>query len=99
LDQLAESAYPFPSNDAGEDAPFIPQQVRFLQGVFQNMRQHPDPKVCTKFLTNWDMHVLRYPQLIQAMVASDFNLASLAPAGTWDEEVKAMNSDIADFWN
>ncbi len=100
LETLVEySGGTFPITEYGiiDQAPYVPWQVRFLSDVHRNMREHKSPVVRTKFLTAWDFYAKRYPELVKALVDSDFSLSSLAPDAAWKGEVIAMNKDIKHF--
>ncbi|MFG0548914.1 hypothetical protein [Pseudomonas sp. yb_9] len=75
-------------------APFLPWQVRFLQDIHFQMRNHPSPHVRTKFLTAWDFHYKRYPEMLQTLLQHDFSLNALAYPGAWNAEASALEKHI-----
>ena len=94
LDEYTGGKYPITEYGITDQAPYTPWQVRFLQDVFHNMRDHPSPTVRTKFLTAWDFYAKRYPSMIHALIKSNFSLSSLGPASAWSDEIKQMKRDI-----
>lgn len=86
--------YPFQDSIVSDFAPTLPEGVRYLADIHKLMRTHPDPLVRAKALTTWDFHVRRYPGMVAALVASGFSLGALAPAGTWDDEQRALDESI-----
>jgi hypothetical protein len=57
--------------------------VRMLADFHRNMRMHPDPRVCVKFHTSWDLFMRRYPELLAGLTAQDFSLESITPMIDW----------------
>lgn len=94
LEEYTGGKYPITVSGITDQAPHTPWQVRFLQDVYQNMRQHKSPMVRTKFLTAWDFYAKRYPSLTQVLVENNFALSSLAPKSAWSEETESMKKDI-----
>ncbi|PTQ78759.1 hypothetical protein C8R26_10174 [Nitrosomonas oligotropha] len=94
LEEYTGGKYPITDFGITDQAPHTPWQVRFLQDVYQNMRQHKSPMVRTKFLTAWDFYAKRYPSLTQVLVENNFALSSLAPKNAWSEESESMKKDI-----
>lgn len=86
----------FPCEDfsISDYAPYVPWQVEFLKDVYKNMRTHTSPIVRLKFLTAWDFHARRYPEMTKILVENNFSLSSLAPENAWECECKTMENDI-----
>jgi hypothetical protein len=97
LHNYAGDTYPVSEQAIEDGTPFIPWQVRFLQDVYLNMRNHPVPAVRTKFLTAWDFYSKRYPGMAQTLIKNDFSLESLGGPNAWNSEAAAMEKDIKYF--
>jgi hypothetical protein len=97
LEEYTGGKYPVTEFGVTDQAPYTPWQVRFLQDVYQNMREHKSPVVRTKFLTAWDFYAKRYPSLTQVLVENNFALSSLAPKGAWHDETERMKKDIRHY--
>jgi hypothetical protein len=97
LEQYTAGKYPFRDKAIEDHAPNVPWQVRFLQDVHHNMRNHPIPSVRTKFLTAWDFYAKRYPGLTQTLSQQAFTLASLGGPGAWSSEAKEMDKSIKHY--
>ena len=97
LEELTGGHYPITEYGICDQAPYTPWQVRYLNDVHRNMREHKSPAVRTKFLTAWDFYAKRYPSLVRALVDNDFALSSLGPGNAWIEGSKAMNRDIKHY--
>lgn len=94
LHEAAGDEYPVPYNLVGDHSPNLPEGVRYLRDLHELMRNHDDPLVRAKALTTWDFHVRRYPGMVAALTAHDFNLDALAPVGTWENEAKVLEQNI-----
>lgn len=99
LNKLTGGTFPSSAWDRSleDSTPFIPWQVRFLKDVHTNMRNHPDPSVRAKFLTAWGFYQKRYPQMLQVLEQSGFNVDSLAGRPAWQSESLKMQRDIKHF--
>ncbi|WP_411387077.1 hypothetical protein [Pseudomonas sp. MPB03] len=98
LNKWSAGTYPIDLKMPGEDyATNVPYQVRFLKDIHTLMRSHAVPTVRVKFLTAWDFYYRRYPQMLQALVDTDFDLSALGPAGAWQGSVDTMEKDIKFF--
>ena len=94
INEYAGGKYPFVDVAAADFAPLLPWQVRFLEDVYTNMRSHQLPAVRAKFLTAWDFYVLRYPDLIKALIASNFTLAPIGGLKAWGPELDELEKSI-----
>lgn len=81
----------------GDIAPHVTWEVRFLQDIYIQMRNHPAPHVRTKFLSAWDFYKQRYPEMLGLLEENDFSARSLGSAPDWDVLDKHMNRDISYF--
>jgi hypothetical protein len=97
LNEFTGGIYPAAYPEVADIAPHVPWHVEFLKTVYKGMREHPDPSVRSKYLTTWDYHDRRYPELLQALVGAEFSLAGIAYDGAWANEVIAMRADIEYF--
>ena len=97
LDKHSGGEYPVTEPSLLDQAPHAPWQVRFLQDVYDNMRNHKSPAVRTKFLTAWDFYSKRYPAMTQALINGHFSLSSIGSAGAWRIESQNMGMDIKRF--
>ncbi|WP_294736869.1 hypothetical protein [uncultured Pseudomonas sp.] len=79
----------------GDIAPFITWQVRFLQDIHRQMREHQVPSVRAKYLAAWDFYKQRYPQMLKVLEDNKFDSASLGGAPDWDELRKLMERDVS----
>ena len=77
--------------------PYLVWQVRFLRDVYWSMRNELSPKVRTKFLTAWDFHFKRYPNLLTQLVKKDFSLDAISPGFDFSRELAELESFIAEF--
>jgi hypothetical protein len=64
--------------------------VRMLQEIHDNMRNHSDPRVRGKFLATWDFFMQAYPNLLGTLVESNFSLLAISPDVDWSEAVKRV---------
>lgn len=97
LTKYTGDKYPFRDRAIEDQAIYAPWQVRFLNDVYENMRNHPVPSVRTKFLTAWDFYAMRYPGMTQALIKGDFLLFALGGNDAWAKEEAAMTKDIKYF--
>lgn len=81
----------------GDIAPYVTWQVRFLQDIYSQMRNHPVPHVRTKFLSAWDFYKQRYPEMLGLLEENNFSTRSLGHAPDWDVLDKNMNREISYF--
>ena len=94
LNGFSGDVYPVVDSIVEDVAPTAPEGVRYLADLYRLMRNHAEPTVRAKALTTWDFYARRYPGLIATLVANDFSLAALAPAGTWSDEAVALKESI-----
>jgi len=66
--------------DGGEALPYLKESVAFLKGVFNNMREHPSPRVRQKYLSTWDLYHQKYPAIIDYLLKNDFSYQSISPS-------------------
>lgn len=97
LNEFTGGQFPVNTPLAGDMAPYAPWQVRFLSDVHNLMRTHPLPQVRTKFLTAWDFHKRRYPEMLRVLEQNNFSPSALAGPFAWVEEEKTMLKDIKHF--
>lgn len=97
LNTTVGGRFPFPNHQvlAGDMAPYIAFQVKFLKDIHHEMRNHPVPHVRVKFLTAWDFHKKRYPEMLKVLEESQFDPRTLGIASDWDDLDKYMKRDIA----
>jgi hypothetical protein len=81
----------------GDIAPYATWQVRFLQDIYNQMRNHTAPHVRTKFLAAWDFYKQRYPEMLGVLEENDFSARSLGHASDWDDLDSYMKRDISYF--
>jgi hypothetical protein len=81
----------------GDIAPYVTWQVRFLQDIYNQMRNHRVPHVRTKFLAAWDFYKQRYPEMLGVLEENDFSAHSLGRAPDWDNLDQYMKRDISYF--
>jgi hypothetical protein len=77
--------------------PDLAAQVRFLQDVHRNMREHPEASVRSKFLTAWDFYFRRYPKVLSALAEADFDLSVLSPRHDWSNQLRVLRKNIEYF--
>ncbi|MDO8805242.1 MAG: hypothetical protein Q7R35_12505 [Elusimicrobiota bacterium] len=65
----------------------IAKDVIFLKSIYQNMLEHPDPQVRTKFLTTWQMYRTRFGAILDALEKSSFNPKVLVPSLDWSKYI------------
>jgi hypothetical protein len=94
LHEASGDQYPYPSSIVSDHSPNVPEGIRYLSDIHRLMRSHTDPAVRAKALATWDFHALRYPGMVAALTANDFDLSALAPRGTWAEEAKTLEDSI-----
>jgi hypothetical protein len=94
LQRHSGGRYPFRDPAIEDAAPDVPWQVRFLEGVYRNMRSHPSPDVRAKHLTAWDLYARQFPDLTRALSDNNFSLAALGGPDTWRTTAKAMETAI-----
>lgn len=81
----------------GDIAPDVFGQIKFLQLIHDQMRSHPLPHVRSKFLTAWDFHKKRYPQMLRVLEDNQFKAGSLGACGDWLVLEKVHNQNVAHF--
>jgi len=94
LKPYAADGLPFNDWAVSDMAPNMPEAVRFLRDLYTHMRSHPDPSVRAKTLTTWDFYNRRYPEIISALLAKDFDLSALGPTGAWEKEAQVLEQNI-----
>ncbi len=97
LHNFSGDAYPIQYPGVADEAPYVPWQVEFLKAIYRGMRDHPQSSVRAKYLATWDFYMRRYPGMLAALTAGDFNLSSLAGKGAWRDESAAMAEAIKAF--
>ena len=81
----------------GDVAPDVFGQIKFLQHIHDQMRSHPLPHVRSKFLTAWDFHKKRYPQMLRVLEDNQFKADSLGASSGWLDLEKVHNQNVAYF--
>lgn len=94
LKSLGAKTYPVSHWEVAEMAPNMPESVRFLQDTYALMRSSKAPEIRSKALTVWDFYSRRYPNIVSALVASDFSVDALGPRGVWRDEQAALDESI-----
>lgn len=94
LHTVSGDRYPIPNQIVRDHAPTLPEGVRYLSDIYHHMRTHSEPAVRAKALTTWDFHARRYPGMVAALVANNFSLDALAPPGTWNVAMNALERNI-----
>jgi hypothetical protein len=94
LHEVSGDQYPVTHSFVADQAPNLPEGVRYLSDVYHLMRSHPDPTARAKALTAWDFYARRYPGMVAALIANDFRLDALAPPGAWAGEQRALEANI-----
>lgn len=97
LHEWAQEKYPVPMWEISDQAPDLPEQVRFLSDLYQLMRRAPDPAVRAKALTTWDFYNRRYPAMLSALMAKEFDLSAVGPVGAWKNEAAVLEQNIKYF--
>lgn len=57
--------------------------LSFLASLFKNMREHPDQRVRGKHLATYDLYRRKYPELLAAFEASQFQPECICPKVDW----------------
>ena len=89
-------AFPLPPElitDAGLEYLAYPELVHFSE-VYENMNNHPEPKVREKYLTTWNMYTLAYPGLMRSLVDYNFDPNGMSHLD-WNEAKKIYETDRA----
>lgn len=100
LHEMTADEYPYPEGVhmvLADFSPQLPEGVRYLSDIYRLMRTHPDPQVRTKALTTWDFYARRYPGMVTALTANNFELTALAPEGVWRREAEVLEKSIRHF--
>lgn len=98
LNKYAFGVYPTVFNPSvGDVAPNLFGQIRFLQHIHDQMRSHPAPHVRSKFLTAWDFHKKRYPQMLRVLEDNQFRADSLGACSNWLDLERLYNQNVAYF--
>lgn len=97
LEQIQEFTedFPTPYGNMSDISPLFPEAARFLSDLHLLMRQHNDPSVRAKALATWDFYNRRYPKILSALLANDFDLTAIAPQGEWAEEAQTLKQNIS----
>jgi len=96
LDEFTRT-YPTTYWEVSDMAPDVAFDVHFLADIHTLMREHASPIVRAKALTTWDFYSRKYPAMTSALVAANFSLSALGPAGAWASNEKAMEENIRHF--
>ena len=74
------SFYPMPPElltDAALEFMAYPELIHFRE-VYENMNNHPEPKVREKYLTTWNMYSLAYPGLMRSLIKHNMEPSGMA---------------------
>lgn len=74
------SDYPLPPEwiaDQAMESIVYPELVHFRE-IYENMNNHPEPKVREKYLTTWNMYSQAYPGLTRSLVEYKFDPNGMA---------------------
>ena len=74
-----------------------PELVHFSE-VYENMNNHPDPKVRSSFLTTWNMYSLAYPGLMRSLIAYKLNPNGLSNLN-WERAKEMYEEEKAEQFN
>ena len=77
----------------GENVPFLISALEFIKGIYKNMRSDESPNVRAKYLTTWDFYHRRYPEILDALVKSDFSPNPLCPNFNWDQMISQYKAE------
>jgi hypothetical protein len=79
--------------DGDIDCILYPELVH-LREIYENMNNHPDPKVRSIFLTTWNMYSLAYPGLTINLINHNFDPKCIANID-WSDAQKAYETNKA----
>lgn len=68
-------------------------QIQFLADVYKNAREHPLPKVRSKFQATWTFYELKFPGICNALQQSNFDCNAVADAD-WDSARKKFEEEL-----
>ena len=95
LQVLSEGKLPVPPELMYDQFPFLIKQVRFLQDINNIMKSHNDKKIRTKHLTAWNYYHKRYPDLLDALENSSFDIKVISPGFNWRKKLKDVEKEIS----
>lgn len=78
----------------GERVPYLLWALKYIQGIYLQMREHPIPMVRAKFLTTWDYYYRKYNLILDSLVASDFSPEPLCPSYNWAQTIKSFSEEF-----
>lgn len=94
LHSLGAKSYPVSFREVDDMAPNMPESARFLQDTYTLMRSRREPHIRAKALTVWDFYSRRYPEIVSALITSNFSVDALGPIGAWKSEKAALEENI-----
>jgi hypothetical protein len=75
----------------------LAKDIHMLKDIHSNMRNNPDPKIRSKFLTTWDFYVQQYPNFLQKLVQGNFNLSIICKDFNWDKALLKIQEGYKGF--
>ena len=91
LNQRCQGKFPaMPDLLADSPAPFLPGKFVSFKTSIRRCGITPRLTSELNFLTAWDFHYKRHPEMLQALLLYGFSLKALGYPGTWNEEVDRM---------
>jgi hypothetical protein len=61
--------------------------VKYLSQLFKHGHTHPNPDVRIKFLAAFDYYEQRYPNLVRALIDSEFDVSIICKDYDWSQQV------------
>ncbi|WP_339298043.1 hypothetical protein MKY92_25135 [Paenibacillus sp. FSL R5-0623] len=74
---------------------YVMAETLHIKFIFENMRNHSNSKVRTKYSATWNLYVNQYPRTLELFEQNSFNLNAIYPEIDWDEWLKLIPEDYS----